>query len=42
MSHEEYSVQLTRNDDMMVIHGKLRAASISLTMAHINGQATAL
>lgn len=29
MSHEEYSMQLTRNDDMRALHGKWRIASTS-------------
>lgn len=46
MSHEEYvllvSMQLTKNDDMRALRGKLRATSVCSTLACINGQATAL
>lgn len=41
MSHEEYSMKLTRND-MRALHGKLRIASTSTILVYINGQATAL
>lgn len=41
MSHEEYSMQLTRNDDMRALHAKLRATSASSILACINGQETA-
>lgn len=26
MSHEEYSVQLTRNDDMIALHGQVKSS----------------